>query len=166
GLSEHGIRNVNTAHWNLGSDQLIEDAIRRGEGVLASGGALAVNTGQFTGRSPKDKFIVRDELTASTVHWGAVNQPMSSDQFARLYAKVLAFLQGRDVYVQDLQGGADPSFSLPLRVITQFAWHALFARALFIHPDPATLAHHVPEFTLIFVPGFQVSPAEDSTHSE
>jgi phosphoenolpyruvate carboxykinase (ATP) len=88
---------------------------------------------------------------------------MSSDQFARLYAKVLAFLQGRDVYVQDLQGGADPSFSLPLRVITQFAWHALFARALFIHPDPATLAHQVPEFTLIFVPGFQANPAEDAT---
>src|SRR5213592_3702234 len=106
GLSEHGIRHLNTAHWNLSTDQLIEDAIRRGEGVLASGGALAVNTGQFTGRSPKDKFIVRDELTASTVNWGAVNQPMSNEDFGRLYAKVLAYLQGRDVYVQDCQGGA------------------------------------------------------------
>jgi phosphoenolpyruvate carboxykinase (ATP) len=166
GLSEHGIRNLNIAYWNLGTDQLLEHAIRRGEGVLASGGALAVNTGQFTGRSPKDKFIVQDELTASTVHWGAVNQPMSSEDFGRLYAKVLAFLQGRDVYVQDCQGGADPSFSLPLRVITQFAWHALFARALFIHPDPATRDHHIPEFTLIFVPGFEADPAEDSTRSE
>jgi len=166
GLSEHGIRNLNIAYWNLGTDQLLEHAIRRGEGVLASGGALAVNTGQFTGRSPKDKFIVQDELTASTVHWGAVNQPMSSEDFGRLYAKVLAFLQGRDVYVQDCQGGADPSFSLPLRVITQFAWHALFARALFIHPDPATRDHHTPEFTLIFVPGFEADPAEDSTRSE
>src|SRR5216117_592947 len=91
GLGEHGFRHLNVAHWNLGTDQLIEHAILRGEGVLASGGALAVNTGQFTGRSPKDKFVVQDELTASTVHWGAVNQPMSSDQFARLYAKVLAF---------------------------------------------------------------------------
>src|SRR5437667_6929116 len=109
GLSEHGIRNVHMAHWNLGTDQLLEHAIRRNEGVLASGGALAVNTGQFTGRSPKDKFVVQDELTASTVNWGAVNQPMFSEQFARLYAKVLAFLQGRDVYVQDCQGGANPT---------------------------------------------------------
>ena len=91
---------------------------------------------------------------------------MSNEDFGRLYAKVLAYLQGRDVYVQDCQGGADPAYSLPLRVITQFAWHSLFARALFIHPDPAALAHHVPEFTLIFVPGFQANPAEDSTHSE
>src|SRR2546427_7226117 len=132
GLSEHGIRNVHIAHWNLGTDQLLEHAIRRGEGVLASGGALAVNTGQFTGRSPKDKFIVRDDLTASTVHWGAVNQPMTAEHFARLYSKVLEFLRGSDVYVQDCHGGADPVYSLPLRVITQFAWHALFARALFI----------------------------------
>src|SRR5215510_10493734 len=166
GLSEHGIRNVHIAHWNLGTDQLLEHAIRRGEGVLASGGALAVNTGQFTGRSPKDKFIVRDDLTASTVHWGAVNQPMSSEHFARLNAKALAFLQGREVYVQDCLGGADSSFSLPLRVITQFAWHALFARALFIQPDRAALAHHVPEFTLIFVPGLHANPSEDATNSE
>src|SRR5258706_5352326 len=166
GLSEHGIRNVQIAHWNLGTDQLLEHAIRRQEGVLSSSGALAVNTGQFTGRSPKDKFIVRDALTDSTVHWGPVNQPMSSEGFARLHAKVLAFLQGRDVYIQDCQGGADPSFSLALRVITQFAWHALFARALFIQPDLAALAHHVPEFTLIFVPGFQANPADDGANSE
>src|SRR5258706_4691838 len=166
GLSEHGIRNVQIAHWNLGTDQLLEHAIRRQEGVLSSSGALAVNTGQFTGRSPKDKFIVRDALTDSTVHWGPVNQPMSSEGFARLHAKVLAFLQGRDVYIQDCQGGADPSFSLALRVITQFAWHALFARALFIQPDLAALSHRVPEFTLIFVPGFQANPAEDGANSE
>src|SRR5262249_30468741 len=166
GLGEHGFRHLNIAHWNLGTDQLIEHAIRRGEGVLASGGALAVNTGQFTGRSPKDKFIVRDELTASTINWGPVNQTMSSEQFSRLYAKALAFLQGRDIYVQDCQGGANPTFSLPLRVITQFAWHALFARGLFIQPDPAALAHHVPEFTLIFVPGFQANPTRDGVHSE
>src|SRR2546421_11430303 len=128
GLGEHGIRHLNTAYWNLGAAQLLEHAIRREEGLLARGGALAVNTGQFTGRSPKDKFIVRDDLTASTVHWGAVNQPMSSEHFAALYGKALAFLQGREVYIQDCLGGADPSFSLPLRVITQFAWHALFAR--------------------------------------
>src|ERR1043165_9713055 len=127
GLAEHGIRNLNVVYWNLDTSELVEHAIRREEGLLASGGALAVNTGRFTGRSPKDKFIVQDELTGSTVNWGPVNQPMSKERFAKLYEKVVAFLQGRDVYVQDCHGGADPSYSLPLRVITQFAWHALFA---------------------------------------
>src|SRR5262249_25027286 len=135
GLGEHGIRNLNTGYWNLGTAQLLEHAIRREEGALTRSGALTVNTGQFTGRSPKAKFIGRHDLPASTVHWGPVNQPMSSEHFARLYAKVLAFLQGRDVYVQDCQGGADPSYSLRLRVITQFAWHSLFARQLFISSD-------------------------------
>src|SRR5881409_1553624 len=166
GLDEHGIRNVNTAYWNLGTAQLTEHAIRRNEGALVRGGALVVNTGHFTGRSPKDKFVVQDELTTSTVQWGPVNQPMSSGHFARLYEKVLSFLQGRDVYVLDCQAGADPSYSLPIRVVTQFAWHSLFARQLFIRPDPSTLAHHVPEFTLIFVPGFQANRAEDATNSE
>jgi phosphoenolpyruvate carboxykinase (ATP) len=165
-LVSHGIRNLNNAYWNLEAAELLEHAIRRKEGVLSSRGALSVNTGQFTGRSPKDKFIVRDQLTESTVNWGAVNQPMSSESFARLYAKALAYLQGRDVFVQDCHGGADPAYSLPIRVITQNAWHALFARQLFIRPDPASLARHTPEFTLIFVPGFQADPAEDGTNSE
>jgi phosphoenolpyruvate carboxykinase (ATP) len=165
-LASHGIRNLNGAHWNLGTAELLEHAIRRKEGLLSSGGALSVNTGQFTGRSPKDKFLVRDELTESTVNWGAVNQPMSSENFGRLYAKVLAYLQGRDVFVQDCHGGADPSYSLPVRVITQYAWHALFARQLFIRPDPATLTQFKPEFTLIFVPGFQADRAEDGANSE
>src|SRR5579872_4019136 len=165
-LASHGIRNLNSAYWNLGAAELLEHAIRRKEGLLSSRGALSVNTGQFTGRSPKDKFIVRDPLTESTVNWGAVNQPMSSESFGRLYAKVLAYLQGRDVFVQDCHGGADPAYALPIRVITQHAWHALFARQLFIRPDPATLAAHSPEFKLIFVPGFQADPAEDGTHSE
>src|SRR2546425_2757705 len=125
GLDQLEIRHLNIAYWNLDTAQLIEHAIRRNEGMLSSGGAFGVNTGQFTGRSPKDKFIVKDELTASTVNWGAVNQPMSSEHFGRLYAKVLAFLQGRDVYIQDCHGGADPAYSLPLRVIAQYAWHAL-----------------------------------------
>jgi phosphoenolpyruvate carboxykinase (ATP) len=163
-LASQGIRNLNNAYWNLGTAELLEHAIRRNEGLLSNRGAYSVNTGQFTGRSPKDKFIVRDELTESTVNWGAVNQPMSSETFGRLHAKVLAYLQGRDVFVEDCHGGADPSYSLPLRVITQYTWHALFARQLFIRPDPA--ARHTPEFTLIFVPGFQADRAEDATNSE
>src|SRR3954469_4793137 len=98
GLAEHGIRNLSIAHWNLGTAQLLTHAICRNEGVLAEGGAFSVNTGQFTGRSPKDKFVVRDDVTDTTINWGAVNQPMSSEAFGRLHTKVAAYLQGREVY--------------------------------------------------------------------
>jgi phosphoenolpyruvate carboxykinase (ATP) len=164
-LGEHGIRNLGKAHFNLGVAPLLEQAIRRGEGTLASSGALSVNTGQFTGRSPKDKFIVRDELTESTVHWGAVNQPMTPQNFGRLYSKLLAYLQGREVFVQDCHGGADPAYSLPIRVITEYSWHALFARQLFIRSEAGSAPHN-PEFVLIFAPGFQANPTEDGTRSE
>jgi len=166
GLSEHGIRNLRAAHWNLGAAELIEHAIRNQEGQLSSGGALTVQTGQFTGRSPQDKFIVRDKLTETNVNWGPVNRPLASENFARIYTKALAFLQGREVYVQNCRAGADPTYTMPLRVITQYAWHALFARQLLIPADPGPLANHVPAFTLIFVPGLQANPAEDGTNSE
>ncbi|MBI1787014.1 MAG: phosphoenolpyruvate carboxykinase (ATP) [Acidobacteria bacterium] len=162
----HGIRNAGAAHWNPGTAQLIEHAIRRGEGMVARGGSLVVRTGQFTGRSPKDKYIVRDAATESTVHWGPVNQPMSPENFARLHSKMLAYLQGREVFVQNCFGGADPGYALSVRIITQYAWHSLFARQLFVRRDPVDTAVHAPEFTLIFAPGFQADPAEDATNSE
>ncbi len=166
GLDQHGLRNLGAAYWNLGTAALIEHAVRRLEGTLAAGGALVVRTGQFTGRSPKDKYIVRDALTESTVHWGPVNQPLGPEQFGRLYAKMLAFLQGQEVYVQDCHAGADPAHRIPIRVITQLAWHNLFARQLFVRPDPARTPEHKPEFTLLFAPGFQADPKEDGTNSE
>jgi phosphoenolpyruvate carboxykinase (ATP) len=166
GLEHHGIRNINVAYWNLGTAQLLEHAIQRREGSLASGGAFVVRTGQFTGRSPKDKFIVRDETTDSQVAWGPVNQPMSEANFDRLYSKMLAFWQGHDVYVQDCHVGADPEYGMPIRVITQLAWHALFARQLFIRPNPEKTQDHVPDFTIMFAPEFQANPAEDGTNSE
>src|ERR1041384_8668054 len=100
GLADLGIHNLNAAYWNLGAAQLIEHAIQRREGALAANGALVVHTGQFTGRSPKDKFIVRDEITDTTVQWGAVNQPMTAAQFERLYTRVTGSWQGADAYVQ------------------------------------------------------------------
>jgi phosphoenolpyruvate carboxykinase (ATP) len=166
GLEQHGLRNLSCAFWNLGTAQLLEHSIRRHEGLLASGGAFVVRTGQFTGRSPRDKFVVRDTLTEDTVNWGPVNQPLSEENFDRLYAKMMAFLQGQELYVQDCFAGADPSHTLPIRVITQYAWHNLFARQLFIRPDPRTTAGHVPEFTLIFAPRFHALPEEDATNSE
>ena len=166
GLGEHGIRNINAAYWNLGTAQLIEHAIGRHEGLLAAGGPLVVRTGQFTGRSPGDKFIVRDAATEHRVDWGAVNQPLSPEHFRLLHGKLLAYLQGQDLFIQDCFGGADPRYRLPIRVITQRAWHSLFARQLFIRANPAEVEKHVPEFTLIFAPGFHADPAEDGTRSE
>lgn len=166
GLIEHGLRNINVAYWNLGTAQLLEHAVRRHEGLFATGGAYVVRTGQFTGRSPKDKFIVRDDATESTVQWGPVNQPMSPANFDRLYSKLLAYWQGHDLFVMDCFGGADPRYTLPIRVITQHAWHALFARQLFVRPDPLRTQDHVPEFTVFFAPRLQATPSEDGTNSE
>jgi phosphoenolpyruvate carboxykinase (ATP) len=161
------IRNIimsDVAHRNLGAAQLLEHAVRRQEGLFSKSGAYVVRTGQFTGRSPKDKFIVRDDLTESTVQWGPVNQPMSEASFDRLWAKMLAQCQGHDLFVEDCFAGADPRYALPLRVLTQYAWHALFARQLFVRPDPPA-AEHTPEFTLFFVPRLQAS-IEDGAASE
>ena len=166
GLAEHGIRNINVAYWNLGTAQLLEHAVRRHEGLFARGGAYVVRTGQFTGRSPRDKFIVRDEATEANVQWGPVNQPMSQASFDRLYAKMLAYWQGHDLFVQDCFAGADPRYTLPIRVIAQYAWHALFARQLFVRPDPLRTQDHVPEFTIFFAPRLQATPSEDGTNSE
>ena len=166
GLEEQGFRNLNVAYWNLGTAQLLEHAIQRREGNLASGGSFVVRTGQFTGRSPKDKFIVRDETTDAHVNWGDVNQPLSAAHFDRLYSKMMAFWQGHDVYVQDCFVGADPEYGMPIRVVSQLAWHNLFARQLFIRPDPEKTGDHKPQFSILFAPDFQANPAEDGTNSE
>ncbi len=141
------------------------EALSRGEGVRASNGALVVRTGQFTGRSPGDKFVVRDAVTESHVDWGAVNQPMAPSQFDALYDRVIQSLNGRELFVQDLRAGADQEYGLRVRVIAQLAWHALFGRQLFLRPDVSTLAAHVPDFTLIFAPHVQADPAVHGSKS-
>lgn len=165
-LSAHGPRNVRTAHWNLSNAQLVEKSLERKEGVLADSGALVVRTGQFTGRSPKDKYIVREPGTESTVNWGSVNQPMSEAQFEGLFNRMLGFWENQDVFVQDCYAGADVAFQMPIRVIAQRAWHCLFARQLFVRPDPAQDGDHAPEFTLFFAPEFLADPALDGTRSQ
>jgi phosphoenolpyruvate carboxykinase (ATP) len=166
GLQEHGIRNPNFVYWNLGTAQLIEKAIERQEGLVASGGGFVVRTGDHTGRSPKDKFVVRDPGTEESVSWGPVNQPFLPEQFDFLYGKLLAYLQARDLFVQDCFAGADPRYQLPIRVITERAWHNLFARQLFVRADPAKTADHVPAFTVIDAPGFRAHAPEDGTNSD
>ena len=165
-LSQHGLRNLQVAYWNLGTAQLIEKALQRREGILASGGSFVVRTGQFTGRSPKDKYVVREPGTEHTVHWGPVNQEMSEEQFEGMYQRMLGFWEGQDAFVQDCYAGADCEYGMPIRVITQRAWHSLFARQLFIRPDPDKTSEHVPEFTVLFAPGFFASPELDGTRSK
>lgn len=164
-LSSNGLKNVSSIHWNLGTAHLVEHSLLRGEGQLAAGGSMVVRTGQFTGRSPKDKYIVRDSVTESTVNWGSVNQPMSPAQFNGLYERLMKFFEGKEVFVQDCFGGADPANQLPIRVITQRAWHSLFARQLFVRRDPESTEEHQPEFTLYFAPEFHASPDVDGTRS-
>jgi phosphoenolpyruvate carboxykinase (ATP) len=165
GFEPLGIPGVSRTFYDLGAEQLIEHAIQRREGLLAANGALVVRTGQFTGRSPKDKFIVRDELTEPAVHWGPVNQPMSPQHFDRIYSKALAFLRGGELFVQNCMAGADGGHSLSVRVITQLAWHALFARQLLIRPTRSAAATTGAGFTLLFVPDFQADASSDGTNS-
>src|SRR5215472_15755466 len=165
-LSQHGIRNVEVAHWNLGTAQLMEKALQRHEGLLADVGALAVRTGQFTGRSPKDKYVVREPGTEATVDWGSVNQPMSEQTFDQIYDRLITSWEGDELFVQDCFAGADPALMLPVRVIAHRAWHALFARQLFLRPDPLKTEDHVPEFTVLFAPTFYTSPEKDGTGSK
>ncbi|MCB0098367.1 MAG: phosphoenolpyruvate carboxykinase [Caldilineaceae bacterium] len=166
GLENHGINNVNAVYWNLSTPRLYEEAIRRSEGRMAHLGPLVVRTGQYTGRAPKDKFVVQDEYSNEKVWWGAVNQPLDEAKFEALKRRLLAYWQGRDLFVQDCYAGADPSFRLPIRVINEHAWHNLFARNMFIQATPAELANHVPEFTILHAPNFHAIPEVDGTRSE
>ena len=121
GLENQGLKNFNRAYWNLSAGELYEHAIRRGEGHIAHLGPLVVNTGQHTGRSPNDKFIVREASSEKHVWWGKTNRPFEQASFGKLREKVLAHLRGKDIYVQDCFAGADPEYRVPIRVITEYA---------------------------------------------
>jgi phosphoenolpyruvate carboxykinase (ATP) len=166
GVQEHGLHNLGTVYWNLGAARLLEEALHRGEGRLAANGSFLVRTGQYTGRSPKDRFIVSEPGSQGAVDWGEVNQPMSPPHFERLLQKTRAYLQGCDVFVQDCFVGADPRYALTVRAVTELAWHSLFARQLLVRADENATTDHVPEYTLIYVPGLQADPATDGTRSE
>ncbi len=166
GIENHGIRNANVVYWNLPTPTLYEEAVRRREGLLAHLGPLVVRTGHHTGRSPRDKYIVREETTAHKIWWGDVNQAMDEEHFERLYLRLLAYYQGKDLYVQDVYAGADPRYRIRVRVITEYAWHNLFARNLFIQPPLEELADFVPDYTILHAPRFHAVPEVDGTRSE
>ena len=165
GLDREGIR-TDRVKWNLSTAALYEEVVRKQEGLIAAEGPLACRTGQHTGRSPNDKFIVREPSSEHHIAWGAVNRPLDSATFDVLQRDLVGSLDGKELYVQDCFAGADPAYRLAIRVVTEYAWHSLFARNLFIVDDsPATAPAHVPQFTIIDSPRFQADPARHGTHS-
>lgn len=167
GLENHGLANFRKAYWNLPTEALYEEIIFRGEGQLTYQGPLSVNTGKHTARAANDKFIVNEAESAGHVWWGEYNRPIEADKFEALYDRLQGFLQGKDIFIQDCFGGADPNYKLPIRIITEYAWHSLFARNMFILPETnEQFRRHVPQFTVVCVPSFQASPSIDGSPSK
>jgi len=166
GLDRQGMRHLGTVHWNQMPPLLYEHAVRRQQGELGAGGAFVTRTGPHTGRSPRDKYIVDEPGTKDTVWWGKINQAITPEQFASLHQRMLAYLQGRELFVQDLHAGADPTYCLPVRVVTDSPWHALFARNMFIRPPVSELEGFEPAFTILHAPGFLAIPELDRINSE
>ena len=164
-LEDQGITGFGRAYYNLVEPALVEAAIQRGEGRLGLGGAFLVSTGYHTGRSPKDKHVVRTPLVENTIWWEN-NREMSPEAFDRLHADMLEHMKGKDYFVQDLYGGADPALRLDVRVVTELAWHGLFIRHLLRRPAASELASFVPEFTIINCPSFKADPARHGCRSE
>lgn len=162
-MADIGLDQIGQVHWNLSPEALVEASLRKGQGVLADNGALAIETGEFTGRSPKDRFIVRDQITANTVDWGEINQPFSALKFDGLFERMKAFIAGKEVYVRDAFAGADPASRLSLRVVTEFPWSNQFAYNMFIRPTASELEHFTPDWTVICIPSFRAEPAIDGT---
>lgn len=167
-LSDIGLSGFQKIHWNLRTAVLYEEAIRRGEVSLAQSGPLVAKTGTHTGRSPNDKFTVDEPSSAENIWWGKVNRKFPESQFLSLQKKLCEHFQGKELYVQDCIAGADQENEIKIRVITESAWHALFARTMFIRPDDfdRKLSADEPEFTILHAPSFNADPARDGTNSE
>lgn len=161
-LEQYGIKNA-TVKYQLSPEQLHNIAIEKGQGVETSSGAIAVNTGEFTGRSPQDRFIVMDDITKDRVWWGKVNIAFDADKFQKLYDKVAAYLSNKEVFVRDSYACADEKYRLNIRVITEHAWSNQFAYNMFLRPTKAELEHFSPEWTIVNAPGFMAKPEVDGT---
>jgi len=167
GLEALGIVRAGQVHWNLSPAALYEQALCRGEAHMAAEGPLVARTGQHTGRSPNDKFVVREPQSEQHVHWGAVNRPIEEAKFDLIHRDMMAYAQDKELFVLDAWGGTDPKYRMPIRVVNEFAWHNLFARNMFLpEDDPAKRATHRPEFTVIDFPKFTADPARHGTRSE
>lgn len=165
-LEDYGLVNLGTIHWNLSPSVLIEQALARQEGKLAANGAFSATTGVHTGRSPKDKFIVSNEDSMERIWWGENNHPMAPETFEIVRRSLTDYLQGRDVFVLDAAAGADPQYRMPIQVITELAWHNLFARQLFLRANESDLTSDRPGFTILCVPHFKTNPRTHGTRSD
>ncbi|MCY9513066.1 phosphoenolpyruvate carboxykinase (ATP) [Paenibacillus apiarius] len=166
GRTQNAGSNVEVSHRNLPVAKLVESALLHGEGQLTSTGALQITTGKYTGRSPKDKFIVREPQSTDHIAWGKVNQALTPEQFDSLYEKTMNYMESRNLFVFNGYAGADQAYRLPIRIINEYAWQNLFVHQLFIRPTAAELQSHEPEFTVIAMPGLKADPATDGTNSE
>ena len=167
GLDYLGLSNLRKVYWNLPTESLYEEAVFRGEARISQGGPLIVNTGKHTARAANDKFVVREPTTEENIWWGEYNRPFPPEKFNELFSRLQGYLQGRDVFVQDCYGGSDPEYRLPVRIITEYAWHSQFARNMFIKPQTIEeYRRHSPEFTVISAPGFKAFPQIDQTPTE
>ncbi len=165
-LRGQGIINPGAIHANLSRATLVEHAVTRGEAILADTGALVAYTGTHTGRSPQDRYIVAESPSKDQVFWGAVNRPMEPGVFQRLLDKAHAYVQGRDLFVFDGWACADPRYRLPVRVLAEKAWHALFARCLLLRPSAQELPTFQPQFTVLHAAGLLADPQRDGTRSD
>ncbi len=165
-LKDQGFTKFNRVYWNLCTSALYEEAVFRREGQIGYMGPFIVNTGKHTARAANDKFVVREASTDPHIWWGKYNRPFSSEKFSAVLNRMQAYLQDRDVFVQDCYVGADANYRLPIRVVTEYAWHSHFARNMFIPVDVLEeQRRHVPEFTIIAIPSFSGSPEMDGTLS-
>jgi phosphoenolpyruvate carboxykinase (ATP) len=166
GLENHGIEGLEAAYWNLPTAALYEESVRRHEGLICRHGPLVVRTGHHTGRSPNDKFVVKEASSEGHVWWGKVNRPYEPRLYEQLRRRMRSYLRGRTLFVQDCFVGADPEFRIPIRILTENAWHSIFARNMFLPAKPEEIPDHVPQFTVIDLPSFHAIPSEDRTNSE
>ncbi len=166
GLDNLGLTNLRQVYWNLPVEALYEEIVFRNEARISHLGPLVANTGKHTARSANDKFVVQEATTASHIWWGQYNRPFEAERFGELFARMQGFLQGRDVFVQDCYAGADPEYRLPVRIVSELAWHSLFARNMFIAPRTREeYRQHVPEFSVLCAPSFKGFPQLDGTAS-
>jgi len=167
GLDNLGISNLRKAYWNLTTEALYEEIVFRQEAKISHLGPIVANIGKHTARSANDKYVVKEASTEQNIWWGEYNRPFSTDKFNGLVNRMLGFLQGRDVFVQDCYACADPNYKMPIRIVTELAWHSMFARNMFILPQTAEeYRRHVPEFTVLALPGFKGIQTIDGTATE
>lgn len=162
-LSDLGLENVSIANWNLSPAELVQETLVKGQGILNDTGALCVDTGEFTGRAPKDKFTVADAKTENSVWWGDVNFKFDPDKFDKLYKKVTEYLGGKEIYVRDAYACAESAYRLNLRVVTEYPWSNMFANNMFLRPSKAELENFKHDWVIVCAPGFRANPSVDGT---